>query len=117
MPYTDDIAPAYQKASIFALCSRYEGFGLVLTEAMSQGCASIAADYKGRQSEIITDGVNGLLCPVEDFYAIANKLEMLINNGSLRRKLQINGIERSKDFLVEGYAQRMEVLLEHLRHK
>lgn len=117
LPYTDNIAPAYQKASIFALSSRYEGFGLVLTEAMSQGCACIAADYKGRQGEIINNGINGLLCPTESAEAIANQLERLIDDEHLRRTLQINAIERSKDFLVESYAEKWENLLIHLKNK
>lgn len=117
LPYTDNIAPAYQKSSIFALSSRYEGFGLVLTEAMSQGCACIAADYKGRQGEIINNGINGLLCPTESAEAIANQLERLIGDERLRRTLQINAIERSKDFLVENYAEKWEKLLIHLKNK
>ena len=51
--FQKDIEKLYQKASIFVLSSRYEGFGLVLIEAMSQGCACIACDYKGRQKEIL----------------------------------------------------------------
>ena len=51
--FVGDMKSHYQKASIFVLSSRYEGFGLVLIEAMSQGCACIACDYKGRQKEIL----------------------------------------------------------------
>lgn len=51
--FRKDVEKLYQDASIFVLSSRYEGFGLVLIEAMSQGCACIACDYKGRQREII----------------------------------------------------------------
>lgn len=52
--FRKDVEKLYQEASIFVLSSRYEGFGLVLIEAMSQGCACIACDYKGRQREIIS---------------------------------------------------------------
>lgn len=51
--FKKDVEKLYQDASIFVLSSRYEGFGLVLIEAMSQGCACVACDYKGRQREII----------------------------------------------------------------
>ena len=51
--FVDDMKTLYQESSIFVLSSRYEGFGLVLIEAMSQGCACIACDYKGRQREIL----------------------------------------------------------------
>lgn len=51
--FRKDVENLYQDASIFVLSSRYEGFGLVLIEAMSQGCACVACDYKGRQREIL----------------------------------------------------------------
>lgn len=52
--FVEDMQKLYTESSIFVLSSRYEGFGLVLIEAMSQGCACIACDYKGRQREIIS---------------------------------------------------------------
>lgn len=51
--FRKDVEKLYQEASVFVLSSRYEAFGLVLIEAMSQGCACVACDYKGRQREII----------------------------------------------------------------
>ena len=52
--FVEDMQKLYAESSIFVLSSRYEGFGLVLIEAMSQGCACIACDYKGRQREIMS---------------------------------------------------------------
>ncbi|MBQ6205190.1 MAG: glycosyltransferase [Prevotella sp.] len=52
--FRKDVEKLYQEASAFVLSSRYEAFGLVLIEAMSQGCACIACDYKGRQREIMS---------------------------------------------------------------
>lgn len=54
--FRTDIEELYEQSEIFVLSSRYEGFGLVLIEAMSQGCACVACDYKGRQREIICPG-------------------------------------------------------------
>ena len=53
--FQKDMESLYKKSEIFVLSSRYEGFGLVLIEAMSQGCAPIACDYKGRQREILKE--------------------------------------------------------------
>ena len=89
-PYTTDIEKEYKDAAIFVLSSRYEGFGLVLIEAMSQGCACIACDYKGRQSEIINDEVTGLLSQPDNKDDLRNKLERLIVDDDLRGKLQRN---------------------------
>lgn len=52
--FVEDMQTLYAESSIFVLSSRYEAFGLVLIEAMSQGCACIACDYKGRQREIMS---------------------------------------------------------------
>ena len=57
--YRSDIQDLFKKANVFVLSSRYEGFGLVLIEAMSQGCACVACDYKGRQREIFEELKNG----------------------------------------------------------
>lgn len=52
--FVEDMQKLYAESSIFVLSSRYEAFGLVLIEAMSQGCACVACDYKGRQREILS---------------------------------------------------------------
>lgn len=111
-PYTRNIQAEYQKAEVFVLSSRYEGFGLVLTEAMSQGCACLACDYKGRQADIVTDGEDGLLCTVDDERMLARKLSLLLDDGQLRRKLQGNAIRSVERFGTDRIAQRWEEMLE-----
>ena len=107
VPYTPNIQEEYQKASIFVLSSRYEGWGLVMVEAMSQGCATIACDYKGRQAEVIRDGVNGLLCTVDDTYALADKISLLIKNDYLRTKIQHKAIISTDEFKEENIANNI----------
>lgn len=99
--YLPDIRNKYQEASVFVLSSRYEGFGMVLLEAMSQGCASVACDYKGRQSEILGYPPAGLLCEPENILDIASKIVEVCNDADLRLKLQSAAITRSKAFSVE----------------
>jgi glycosyltransferase involved in cell wall biosynthesis len=106
-----EMLPLYQKASIFVLSSRYEGFGMVLTEAMSQGCACIACDYKGRQSEIITSENEGITIPIDDIDAIATAINKLTHDDVLRRKLQLGGIERSHFFSIDNTMVRWNKIL------
>lgn len=93
--FRKDIKELMLNSSIFVLSSRYEGFGLVLIEAMSQGCACIAADYKGRQREIIGDEQNGMLVSVNSSSEIAKAIKTLITNDFLRLNMQKNAILRS----------------------
>ena len=99
--YTINIVEEYRKAAIYCLSSRYEGWGLVMVEAMSQGCATIACDYKGRQAECITNMVDGIICPPDNVEILREKIDILISNENLRYKLQKEAVETSKKFTRE----------------
>jgi len=98
--YTKDILPIYEQAAIYVLSSRQEGFGMVLLEAMSQGCASIACDYEKRQSGIIEDA--GLICPTDDVDALAKSIQRLTEDDQLRTTLQNKAILQSEKFSLDN---------------
>ena len=98
--FQKDVEKMYQNAEIFVLSSRYEGFGLVLIEAMSQGCACVACDYKGRQREIIQDDSQGLVCEPDNVEALADALAKVMTNEKYRKEIQENAIERSKYYSI-----------------
>ena len=104
----------YKEASIFVLSSRYEGFGMVLTEAMSQGCACIACDYKGRQREIIENDTQGIICPVDDVNALANAMEKMITDESYRNTCQKNAVERSKFYALPNIMKKWDDILKKM---
>lgn len=112
LPYTSNPTALYEEASIYVLSSRYEGWGLVMVEAMSQGCATIACDFKGRQAEVITDGENGLLCEVENADAIAEKIESLIEDDELRMRLQQAAPSAVERFSEDKVAKHLVELIE-----
>ena len=74
------------QAAVTVVCSRYEAFGLTATEAMSQGCPLVAT-AAGALSEIVQDGVNGLVCRPDDPADLAEKLCLLLENPSCAERL------------------------------
>jgi len=97
-PSVRDIYEEYVKSSIFVLSSRYEGFGLVIVEAMSCGVAPISFACESGPEDIITDGVNGCLAIDGDTDDLADKINFLMENEDKRRMMAKNAIERAKDF-------------------
>lgn len=109
--YTSSIEDHYIESSVFCLASRYEGWGLVLTEAMSRGCAVIACDFNGRQSEIIRDGLTGLLCETQNVNELASKLKEVIMNEDLRRTLQKNASKDLNHLNISNISKKLEQLI------
>lgn len=99
--YQSDMLDLYRKAPVFCLSSRSEGLPMVLIEAMSQGCAPVATDYKGRTASIITDSTIGYLCSPEDIEGLCEGLKKMIFDTSYRLEAQRNSIERSKCYVPE----------------
>lgn len=84
VPPTGDIGQSYLEASLLVLTSRYEGFGLVLTEAHSFGVPTVAFDCKCGPSDIIIDGVNGFLVKEGDIDQLAEKIICLLQDDDMR---------------------------------
>lgn len=79
-----NISEWYDSAGMFAMTSRFEGFPNALLEAMSHGVPSVAFDCPTGPSEIIADGVNGRLLPLDDHAALVRALGSLMDDSALR---------------------------------
>lgn len=77
---TQDIYSEYQNSDFLVLSSRYEGFGLVLIEAMSCGIPCVAFDCPYGPKDVIEDGYNGLLVDNENVESLAEKILWMCNN-------------------------------------
>lgn len=72
----DEILAEMRRHDLLMLPSLFEGFGLVLVEALSQGLPVIATDHSGAP-DIIEDGREGFIVPIRSSDAMVQKLEML----------------------------------------
>jgi len=88
-----------EKATMFVLSSRFEGFGMVLLEAMLAGTPVISTDCEVGPREILGNNEFGLLVPVGDADALANAIIQLFCDENLRLHYRKKGLERYKKFL------------------
>ena len=75
----NNISEIYKEASIFAFCSKAEGFGMVLLEAMSFGIPCISFDCPSGPRDMIISNYNGFLIENNDFNSFKEKIEYIIN--------------------------------------
>lgn len=109
--FVENMAHLYRKASIFALYSKNEGFGMVLIEAMSQGCVCISLDSGFGPSQIIEDGRNGFLVPDGNRELFADRLTELIINNDRRKNMADRAREKVKQYSLDNISDRWEELL------
>ncbi len=106
----DDMAAA----SIFALSSRFEGFPLILLEAMSKEMAVVAFDCPTGPGDIVEDRRNGLLVPEKDVEAFGAALRAMIEDDELRRRCGPAAGETARSYTMDAIGPRWDALLDDL---
>ena len=89
-PPTNAILNEYVHSSLLVMSSNYEGFGMVLVEAMSCGVPVISFDCKCGPKDIIQPGINGLLIPNGDIQALADAMMKVMEDEAYRKMLSLN---------------------------
>jgi glycosyltransferase involved in cell wall biosynthesis len=113
-PPAADLAAEMERASVYALSSRFEGMPLVLLEAMSKGMAVVATDCPTGPAELIEDHRNGLLVPTEDVDALAGGLRELMEDAELRRRCAAAAVETARGYGIATVGERWQALLDEL---
>jgi glycosyltransferase involved in cell wall biosynthesis len=111
--FVDDMPQVYAALDILAVPSRWEGFGLVLVEAMASG-RPIVATAVGAIPEVVTDTRNALLTPPGDTRALADAITRLIESPQQRERLASNGRVDAAQFSWERSGKQLEELYTEL---
>ncbi len=111
------IQQRYLDAGIYVLPSRYEGFGMVLIEAMAFGLPCVAFDCNYGPADIIDHERNGLLVPQLDEEAMALALARLMEDEALRRSLSDQALTDVKRYRMASVALLWQALFEELQRK
>ena len=85
--FSSNVKEVMINASIFTLSSVFEGFGLVIVEAMACGLPVVSYACPCGPKDIITEGKDGFLVNVNDEVTLANQINVLIENEKLRKQM------------------------------
>lgn len=97
---TKELSELYQSGSIFISTSRWEGFGLVITEAMTFGLPIISFNNSGPR-EILKDGEFGILIDQNNIQEFTRELNIFLKNPQKRKFYQKKSLIRVQDFKKE----------------
>jgi glycosyltransferase involved in cell wall biosynthesis len=109
-----DMAGEMERASVFALSSRSEGYPLVLIEAMSKGLPAVAFDVPTGPADMVVDGETGFLIPDGDIQAFADALLELMRDEDKRQRFGAAAAERARSFTPERVGPLWDALIGEL---
>lgn len=108
MGRTKDLVGQLREASILAVTSRAEGFGMTIIEAFSVGVPVVSFDCPHGPREIITDGHDGLLVPHQDVGAMAESLRRLIRGRDERHAMGAAALHTAKRYCMAEVTRQWE---------
>ncbi|MBT1169957.1 glycosyltransferase family 4 protein [Bifidobacterium sp. SO4] len=114
IPATSNIEQWYDNASIYAMTSRFEGFPMVLLEAMAKGLPIVAYDCLTGPSELVDDDVNGHLVQDGDEERFAENLLSLMWNRQLQDRYSYGALRLISDFSINAITRQWEELIDGL---
>ena len=109
---TENIISEYLNSSVFVFSSRFEGFGMVLVEAMVCGLPVVSFDCPCGPKDIVASGVDGILVENGNIDKLSEAVVSLIQDEKKLRRMACNAIDNVQRFNIEQVAQRWKSLFE-----
>ena len=107
----DKVLDEMKQHDVLVFPSLFDGFGLVILEAMSRGLPVITT-MNTAGADIVKDGVNGFIVPIRSSGAIAEKIRLLVKDGELRKALSENALKTAGLNSWESYRDNLRKALE-----
>ena len=111
---SSNIQDEFEKSSLAVCSSKFEGFGLVITEAMSCGLPVVSFDCPWGPRAIIHDGEDGLLVENGNVEKLADAIIWMIQHPEMRSKMATKAIENVQRFSIEKIAEKWKSLFDAL---
>ena len=108
-----DVETLLRESDVFILSSNYEGFGLVIAEAMATGLPIVSTKV-GAAVDAVQNSINGILVDVGDVDALAEGMLRLAKDTSLRHRMAEAALTASKQFDIRIMVSRYEELFQEL---
>lgn len=106
----ENINDKYAESSIFVLSSRFEGFGMVIIEAMKCGVPAVSFACPCGPKDIITDGQDGFLVENGNTQQLAERICYLIEHDEERKTMGKNAVETAKKYDINEIGKRWSCL-------
>ena len=98
----DELKEYYKAADVFCLQTRGDVWGLVINEAMAYGLPVITTDKCIAGLELVENGVNGYIVPVEDAQCVAEKVMHIGQHNELQQKMCENSLSKIRNYTIEN---------------
>jgi glycosyltransferase involved in cell wall biosynthesis len=102
----EDLPHFFHRADLFVLPSRYDGWGVVVNQAVGAGLPVICSDAVGAAKDLVEPNYNGLIFPSGEVKALGESLAQYLQNPDLIRKASLASQEKAEDWYPEVGVRR-----------